>query len=54
MTKVNGNAMDRFFLAHAEERTNMRWEYLPMVRTIFVDFDLGTGLAVSGALGPPT
>ena len=27
----------------------MRWEHLPMVRTIFVDFDLGTGVALPGA-----
>ncbi len=33
--------------------TCMRWELLPMVRTIYVDFDLGTGFSVPNAPGNP-
>jgi len=37
------------WLRYLLSQSVLEWEQLPMVRTIYVDFDLGTGMEVPGS-----
>jgi hypothetical protein len=42
------------WLHHLLARSCLGWEHLPMVRTVYVDFDFGTGLEVDVPPERPT